>query len=390
MLLPVGDTPNPKDYRPWCNWLLIATNIAVYLFISFPLSTKGVDPYDPALQEYLRFIAPHLPRAISLPQLLRHISSYDLFIFSHGYKAGAPQLGDLFFSLFLHGGFLHLAGNMLFLWIYGDNVEHRLGHIVYLLVYLSCGVAATLFFAFFTSTSMTPLVGASGAISGVLGLYFLFFPRNRIKVFFFFFPFFMDTFLLPARLVLGFYLLVDNLLPFLLSNHGGGVAHGAHIGGFLAGLLFAWGYHQFQVRPDKLGRQKRHHPDFQSPDPPLERLRQALKTGNRSDAFKALHELEFSALQILDPRETVRLAGWLREAGHQRSADHLLRHYLKTHPNSPGLAPMYLNLGEARIRQNQAPSAFQYLLDGLDHHPDPETERALHRALQEVDGYWKK
>lgn len=241
MLLPIGDTPNPPNYTPWVNWLLIAVNVAVYLFISRPLTLRAINPHDPALLEYLYFIAPNLPRDLPLAYLLRQINSYDIFIFVHGYKAGAPQVSDLFYSLFLHGGFLHLAGNMLFLWIYGDNVEHRLGHLSYLLIYLLCGAAATLFYALFMGASMAPLVGASGAISGVLGLYFIFFPRNQVKVFLAFFPIFFNVVLLPSRLVLGFYLLVDNLLPFLITTRSG-VAHGAHIGGFLAGLLCAWGY----------------------------------------------------------------------------------------------------------------------------------------------------
>ncbi|MBN2808189.1 MAG: rhomboid family intramembrane serine protease [Deltaproteobacteria bacterium] len=239
MFIPIGDSPNPKDYTPWGNWLLIAVNVAVYLFISRPLMDRAVSLYDPSLQEYLQFVAPRIYHNLSLSYLLQQISSYDLFVFAHGYKAGAPQLSDLISSLFLHGSFIHLAGNMFFLWIYGGNVEHRLGHLLYLLLYLFCGVAATLFFAAFTGNAMTPLIGASGAISGILGLYFLFFPHNQIKVFIAFFPFFFNVVRLPARLVLGFYLLVDNLLPFL-GMRGGGVAYGAHIGGFLAGLFCAW------------------------------------------------------------------------------------------------------------------------------------------------------
>ena len=142
--------------------------------------------------------------------------------------------------MFMHGGWMHLAGNMLFLWIYGDNVEHRLGHVGYLVAYLAAGLAATLFFAMFVPNSQIPMLGASGAISGVLGFYFLWFPRNRIKVFVFLFPLLMTTLLIPSRIVLGVYLVIDNILPFLTRPvEGSGVAHGAHIGGFLAGLGLA-------------------------------------------------------------------------------------------------------------------------------------------------------
>jgi membrane associated rhomboid family serine protease len=182
-----------------------------------------------------------------------------VFTFVHGYKPGAPEITDLFFCMFLHGGFLHLAGNMLFLWIFGDNAEHRLGRIGYLLTYLAAGVVATLAFAVFAGDSMTPLVGASGAISGVLGLYFLLFKRNRIKVFIFLFPFFMNVILLPARWVLGFYVIIDNLLPIILGAQSN-VAYGAHLGGFLAGLIVAfagealsWRW-PFSNRPAQLDR----------------------------------------------------------------------------------------------------------------------------------------
>jgi membrane associated rhomboid family serine protease len=138
---------------------------------------------------------------------------------------------------------------MLFLWIYGDNVENRLGRFGYLLAYIGSGVAATLFFAIFVPGSDVPMVGASGAISGVLGFYYLWFPRNQVKVFIFLFPFIMNTFLLPARLVLGLYLLLDNLIPFLVnSGTATGVAHGAHIGGFVAGLALAFGIDRLMER----------------------------------------------------------------------------------------------------------------------------------------------
>ena len=392
MLLPVGDTPNPENYFPWGNWLLIAANVAIYVLVTWPLSHQAVNPYDPALYEYLKVIGPRLPRNLPLPQLLQHISAYDLYVFKHGFKAAAPEISDLFYSLFLHGGFMHLFGNMLFLWIYGDNVEHRLGHVFYLVVYIFCGVCATLFFALFTRSSMTPLVGASGAISGTLGLYFLFFPRNRIKVFFFFFPFFMNIFLIPARLALGFYLLVDNLLPFLVSGSGGGVAHGAHIGGFLAGLACAWGFDRLQARPDYDFGQPEPPPEtsFSTPAPPLLRLQQALTRGDRETAFSVLGELDPARLMTLAADEIVQLAGWLRESGHHRSADSLLRGYLKSHIGSPELAKVFLALGRARIAEGQAPSAYQYLLEGLDHHPDPATAAELRKALAQVDNYWNK
>jgi membrane associated rhomboid family serine protease len=239
MFLPFGDTPNPRS-TAYVNWLLIGLNVVIFLLVSMPLSVQRVDLADPLLVEYLRSFG--VRGFVSPQQVLQNISAYDLFVFRYGFRPADPSLFSLFSSMFLHAGPMHLAGNMLFLYIFGNNVEARLGAPVYLLVYLASGVAATLFFALFVPGSGIPLVGASGAISGVLGCYFLWFPRNRVKTFIFLFPFLMTTVLLPARLVLGVYLILDNLLPFLINGGGaGGVAHGAHIGGFLGGLGLAYG-----------------------------------------------------------------------------------------------------------------------------------------------------
>ncbi len=235
MFFPFADHPNPKGFLPWVTWGLIAANVLVYLLISLPLSMSTVDPTDPALLDWLQAVA---PAGIDPRLLAAQATAYDLFTFTHGYKPAAPAVDDLLFSLFLHAGLLHLAGNMLFLWIYGDNVEHRMGRLPFLLAYLGSGVAATLAFAVLAGDSMTPLVGASGAISGVLGMYFLWFPRNRVKVFVALFPFFFNVVMVPARIVLGIFVILDNLLP-LVVGAGGGVAYGAHLGGFAAGLALA-------------------------------------------------------------------------------------------------------------------------------------------------------
>lgn len=237
MFLPYGDTPNPPGFAV-VNWLLIGANVAIFLFLSVPLMAGRPDLADPLLEEYLRTLGVRtIPAA---QEVLARTSAYDLFVFRYGFRPVAPSLSTLFSCMFLHGGWFHLAGNMLFLWIFGNNVEHRLGAVRYLLVYLVCGILATVFFALFVPGSGIPLVGASGAISGILGFYFVWFPRNQVKALIFLFPFLVTTVLVPARLVLGFYLIIDNLLPFLLDGgRGSGVAHGAHLGGFLAGLGLA-------------------------------------------------------------------------------------------------------------------------------------------------------
>ncbi len=241
MFIPIGDEPNPPGYLPIATVAIIAINVAVYLLIALPLSTQAPDLRDPLLAEYARVVLPRLPPGTSLDELVRQTTAYDLMLFRWGFRASDPSLITLFTGMFLHAGFMHLAGNMLYLWVYGNNVEHRLGVLAYPFWYLATGVAATLFQTLFNPGSPIPLVGASGAISGVLGFYLVWFPHHMVRVFLFLFPFYVGTVHLNATLVLALYLVVDNLLPFVLAPAGAGVAHGAHIGGFLAGMAIAWG-----------------------------------------------------------------------------------------------------------------------------------------------------
>jgi membrane associated rhomboid family serine protease len=144
---------------------------------------------------------------------------------------------SLFSSMFLHGGFLHLAGNMLYLWIFGDNVEDQLGHVKFFIFYILCGLAASLLHIITAPNSKVPMVGASGAIAGVLGAYMIKFPRARILTLIFF-GFFIRIVAVPALFVLGFWFILQLLfaLPSIGSTSGG-VAWFAHVGGFLAGIV---------------------------------------------------------------------------------------------------------------------------------------------------------
>jgi membrane associated rhomboid family serine protease len=235
MILPIGDTPQPpRGYVAWVTWLLLAVNVAIYLLLTLPLGAVYPDPGDPATRELLERVARDLPAGV-----VYQVTAWDLVVERWGYVPGAPSGITLFTSMFLHANFAHVAGNMLFLWIYGDNVEHRLGRPLYLATYLGTGVAATLAFAAFAGRSEIPLVGASGAISGVLGCYFLFFPRNLVRLLLLLPPFLFNVVLVPAPFVLGAYVVLDNVLPLLLSA-GGSVAYGAHLGGFAAGLAVAF------------------------------------------------------------------------------------------------------------------------------------------------------
>jgi rhomboid family protein len=160
--------------------------------------------------------------------------------------AAGRHLGTLITSMFLHANLLHVAGNMLFLWIFGNNVEDRLGEIKFLIVYFTAGLAGSLLQAIITPTSTVPMLGASGAISGLLAAYVLYFPRARVLTFIV--PFFFFT--LPAYLFIGYWIAFQALNAFLnIGVAGGGVAFFAHVGGFGAGLILA-----ILLRP-------REHPD---------------------------------------------------------------------------------------------------------------------------------
>ena len=150
--------------------------------------------------------------------------------------AMVPPLATAFTSMFLHGGWMHLIGNMLYMWIFADNVEDSMGHLRFTVFYLLCGVAAVLAQSLPDVSSQGPMIGASGAISGVLGAYLLLFPQARVLVMI---PlgFVMKTLFLPAAGVLGFYFLFQVVMTALTPPGGGGVAFAAHLGGFVAGAV---------------------------------------------------------------------------------------------------------------------------------------------------------
>lgn len=147
-----------------------------------------------------------------------------------------PAELTLLTSMFLHGGWMHLIGNMLYLWIFGNNVEDAMGHTRFIFFYIICGIAAALAQSLPDPASVTPMIGASGAISGVLGAYLLLHPRARVLVAI---PLvvFIYTTRLPAMAVLGFWFVFQLVSSLLADSGGGGVAWGAHVGGFIAGVL---------------------------------------------------------------------------------------------------------------------------------------------------------
>lgn len=214
-MIPYKDE-NPTSTAPIVTVALIVANVLVFLFFK----VQGGAAFRSAVVEFGL-----IPRELwsgNLP----------------GSTGIIPPL-SLLTSMFMHGGWLHLIGNMLYLWIFGDNIEDYLGHIRFVFFYLGCGLAATICHALFSLGSKIPMVGASGAIAGVLGAYIVLYPWARVHVLVFLF-FFVTTLMVPAWVMLGlwFVLQVFNGLPSLASLSSGGVAYLAHIGGFAAGYVY--------------------------------------------------------------------------------------------------------------------------------------------------------
>ena len=211
-MIPFSDD-NPVRITPYVNWLLIAVCVGVFAG-GFVLGNRG-----DALVAMLGFA----PATLTHPAQARALG------------AGYPAALTIFTSMFLHGGLLHLGGNMLYLWVFGNNIEDAMGHGRYLLFYLACGVAAALTMAFVSPYSLIPMVGASGAISGVLGAYVLLYPRAKVRVIvplgILFYPFRVG-----AIWVVGFWFALQLFNAVMSDATQPGVAWWAHVGGFVVGL----------------------------------------------------------------------------------------------------------------------------------------------------------
>ena len=211
-MIPLKDD-NPTRTTPFVNYALIAACVLVFLW-----QVSLGERIEAAIYAY-GLIPDLLLGEARLPPELREV----------------PAWMTVFTSMFLHGGWMHLIGNMLYLWIFADNVEDRLGHGRFVVFYLLCGIAAALAQALPDPQSQIPMIGASGAISGVLGAYLLLYPRARVLVLIPLGPR-SQLVRLPALLVLGLWFGLQ-LLSEMLAPPGAGVAFRAHIGGFVAGLL---------------------------------------------------------------------------------------------------------------------------------------------------------
>lgn len=212
-MIPISDD-NPSRVTPFINWLIIAACVLVYIW-----EVRLGREMDAAL-EVLGFTPASLFGNHQAPSA----------------ALGIPPIATIFISMFLHGSLLHVGGNMLYLWIFGNNMEDAMGHLRYLLFYLVCGFAAALAMAYADPNSTVPMVGASGAISGVLAAYVLVYPRARITVIIplgiIFWPF-----RISAVWVVGLWFVTQLVTAAFTDPTQPGVAWWAHVGGFVAGLI---------------------------------------------------------------------------------------------------------------------------------------------------------
>jgi membrane associated rhomboid family serine protease len=240
MVLPIHDD-NPTRRTPWVTYLFIVINVVV--FFTEPIARISLSD-ETQLQQicrqeafFRRYAA--IPREITtgdqLPAVGRAVQPDSCQLIDPPPYEKSPALSVLY-AMFLHGGWLHLGGNMLFLFVFGNNVEDRLGRLRYLLFYIGCGYLATYVFAWANARSTTSLVGASGAVAGVLGAYLVLFPRARVVsliTFLFFFPA-----RLPAWLVLSSWFVIQYFYARGAGlTTGSNVAYLAHVAGFAAGFL---------------------------------------------------------------------------------------------------------------------------------------------------------
>lgn len=239
-MFPLGDDNSDRVITPYVNYIFIGINILVFVFLQ-GLGGNEVFNYAFSLVPY------EITSGVDLAGTQITRTEIKTVWLTH---QTAP-LGIYFnflSSMFMHGDFMHLFGNMLFLWIFGDNIENLVGHFRYAAFYIVCGIAAALAQILMGPNSIIPMLGASGAISGILGGYILLFPTRRVRALIF------NVFTtVPAYVALGLWIGYQILLGYLTPAGVGGVAYAAHIGGFIAGLvlikIFAIGTKAQDIKP---------------------------------------------------------------------------------------------------------------------------------------------
>lgn len=235
-MFPISDDNSDRTITPYVNYALIAVNILVFVFLQ---QIGGNDAFTYAYslvpQEILTGV--DLTGAQIVRDALGNVGEV------RHYATPLPVYFNFLSSMFMHGGIMHIFGNMLFLWVFGDNLENLLGHVRFAAFYIVCGIAAALAQIVTDTDSIIPMLGASGAVSGILGGYILLFPKRRVRALIF--SFLTEV---PAFVAVGIWIAYQLISGYLTPAGAGGVAYAAHIGGFIAGLvlikLFALGTKQ--------------------------------------------------------------------------------------------------------------------------------------------------
>ncbi len=232
-MFPIGDDNSNRTIMPVVNWAIIGVNILVFLLLQ-QLGSNDAFSYAFSL------VPAEITTGADLTttQIIRD-SAGEMAQIPH-YPTPLPVYFNFLSSMFMHGSIMHIFGNMMFLFVFGDNLENLLGHVRFFLFYIVCGIAAAGAQIIMDTGSIIPMLGASGAISGVLGGYLLLFPRNTVHALIFNF-----VTAVPAYVALGIWIAYQLVIGYLTPSGTGGVAYAAHIGGFIAGLvlikLFALG-----------------------------------------------------------------------------------------------------------------------------------------------------
>lgn len=238
-MIPFSDPSEPDRIFPWVNLGLIAVNFLVF-FYELSQAAQGQGIFNHFVYEY----------SLVPCEFTNHCPA-------NAFSAPHPFWLTLFTSMFMHAGWLHILGNMIYLFVFGDNIENSMGHFRYLIFYLICGLGASALEIATAVGSQTPGLGASGAIAGVLAAYLMLYPGSRvgtlIPIAFIFFPI-----RLPAWILIGFWFLLqllNGIVAFGSAAASGGVAYWAHVGGFITGAVLIW----FFRHPERVGRMRAYH-----------------------------------------------------------------------------------------------------------------------------------
>jgi len=225
-MFPLKDD-NPTAITPVITWMLIAVNVMIFAYQA---------SLGPRASQIFVYQFGAIPAVVTGDQSLP------------GNLVAVPPFLSVFTSMFLHGGFMHLIGNMWFLWIFGNNIEEAMGHLRYLAFYVICGLLASISHILSNAGSTIPSIGASGAIAGVLGAYLLLYPRAKVLTLIFL-GFFIRLLYIPAGFVLGLWFIFQLLSGSMAGRQdAGGIAFWAHVGGFVAGILLVGVFKRGDIR----------------------------------------------------------------------------------------------------------------------------------------------